>query len=183
MTVTLNDGTTMPTLIYGTGTSLREKDASHAVSSAILAGYRHIDCAQMYANEHSVGLGLSSSSITTSIPRADLYITTKILSVPDGLTVSDTLRDSLKKMQIEYVDMCLIHVPVGHRDLGETWRGLVKAREEGLCRSVGVSNFGVEDLEVLLGSGEVPAVNQVRFRTASDLNVSVYRELIDIGVD
>ncbi|KAI0747282.1 NADP-dependent oxidoreductase domain-containing protein [Irpex lacteus] len=162
MTVTLNDGTTMPTLIYGTGTSLREKDASHAVSSAILAGYRHIDCAQMYANESSVGLGLSSS-ITTSLSRADLYITTKILAVPEGLTVSDTLRDSLKKMQLEYVDMCLIHVPVGHRDLGETWKGLVRAREEGLCRNVGVSNFGVEDLEVIVGSGEVPAVNQIEF--------------------
>ena len=65
-------------------------------------------------------------------------------------------------MEDGYFDMCLVHVPVGHRNLGQSWRELVRAKEEGLCRSVGVSNFRVEDLEVIERSGsEVPTVNQV----------------------
>ena len=168
--VVLHDGTSMPTLIYGSGTALRDKDASQAIVSAIQAGYRHIDCAQMYKNEESVGRGISLSGV----PRDQLYITTKILPVPEGLTVGDTLRESLRKMGLGYVDMCLIHEPVGHRDLVETWKELVRAKEEGLCRSTGVSNFRVEDMELLRDSGaELPTINQVSTVTTAPLSPTV----------
>ena len=173
--VVLNDGTSMPTLIYGSGTALRDKDASQAIVSAIQAGYRHIDCAQMYKNEESVGRGISLSGV----PRDQLYITTKILPVPEGLTVGDTLRESLRKMGLGYVDMCLIHEPVGHRDLVETWKDLVRAKEEGLCRSIGVSNFRIEDIELLKASGtELPTVNQVS-RMITAPSISVVDMLVD----
>ncbi|KAI0086155.1 Aldo/keto reductase [Irpex rosettiformis] len=159
-TVVLNDGTSMPTLIYGSGTALRDKDASHAISSAIQVGYRHIDCAQMYKNEQSVGRGISLSGV----PRDELYITTKILPVPEGSSVVATLRDSLAKMGLGYVDMCLIHEPVGHRDLVRTWREVMGCKEAGLCRSIGVSNFRVEDLELLKSNyTDLPTVNQIEY--------------------
>jgi diketogulonate reductase-like aldo/keto reductase len=155
----LKDGSSMPYPIYGTGTSLRGKEVHQLVANAIKAGYRHLDCAQMYANEVSVGRGIAESGVS----RDELYITTKVVSVPEGLTVSDSLRDSLQKMKLDYVDLCLIHEPVGHRDLRDTWSEMERCKEEGLARSIGVSNFRVQDFEeISAGSTSLPVVNQVK---------------------
>lgn len=163
--VPLNDGTVFPWPAYGSGTSLRDKDASEQVSNAIKAGFRHIDCAQMYKNEESVGRGI----INSGVPRNELYITTKLLPVPEGLTAKDTLRESLQKMRLDYVDLLLIHVPVGHRDLKTTWREMEECKVLGLAKSIGVSNFRIRDLEEIRDDGSVssPVINQVSQDLAS----------------
>lgn len=156
--VSLNDRTSIPWLIYGSGTALRNKDASTPVINAIKAGYRHIDCAQMYQNEESVGKGIAESGV----PRDSLFITSKLLPVPEGKTAAETLRESLRKMGLECVDLFLIHEPVGHKDLKATWKEMEQCKAEGLTKSIGVSNFRIKDFEEILdGAGSVPVVNQV----------------------
>ena len=91
--ITLNDGTAMPALAFGSGTALWQRDAAEQVTNAIKAGFRHIDTAQMYANEESVGAGIAASGV----PRSELYICTKLDKVAHGQTVRDTLVTSLAK--------------------------------------------------------------------------------------
>lgn len=158
LTTPLNDGTLLPWPAYGSGTALRDTDARTPVAAALRAGLLHIDCAQMYRNEASVGAGLAAAGA----PRAALYVTTKLLPVPAGATAADTLRASLAAMGLAYVDMLLVHEPVGHVDLRVTWREVEACRAAGLARSIGVSNFRICDLETLEGA-TVPAINQARF--------------------
>ena len=137
---------------------MRNIDASQQVSSAIKAGFRHIDCAQMYKNEESVGKGIAESGV----PRSELYITTKLLPVPDEKTAVDTLRESLAKMRLDYVDLLLIHEPVGHRSLKDMWRETEECKKLGLAKSTGVSNFRIQDLEEIKGPNvSAPVINQV----------------------
>ncbi|EKM55130.1 uncharacterized protein PHACADRAFT_94947 [Phanerochaete carnosa HHB-10118-sp] len=162
--VPLNDGTLFPWPAYGSGTALRGTDASAPVSTAIHAGFRHIDCAQMYMNEASVGRGVASAVAEDGVPRAALYITTKLLAVPPGATAADTLRASLREMHLEYVDLFLVHEPARHADLRGVWREMEECRALGLARSIGVSNFRVKDLEEILEEGaSVPVINQIEF--------------------
>jgi diketogulonate reductase-like aldo/keto reductase len=157
--IALNDGTSIPWLGYGSGTALFNKDASESVAQAIKVGFRHIDAAQMYGNEDSVGAGIAASGV----PRAELYVTTKLGQVPAGGTVRDTLVESLRKLQLDYVDLFLIHMPTFHSDLKGVWRELEAAKREGLTRSIGVSNFQPQHLKEILEVATIqPAVNQVR---------------------
>ena len=111
--VKLNDGTTIPILAFGSGTALYGKDATKQVVQAIQAGFRHIDAAQMYRNEESVGEAI----VSAGVPRSELYITTKLGKLPAGKTVRDTLVESLRKLKLDYVDLFLIHMPNEHPDL------------------------------------------------------------------
>lgn len=157
--IRLTDGTSMPSLIYGSGTALRDREVADAVANAIKAGFRHIDCAQKYGNEESVGQGIARCGV----PRSSLYITTKLERVPEGQTAVDSLRESLRKMNLDYVDLLLVHEPVPHKDLKQTWKEVERCKEEGLTRSIGVSNFRVQDLEEIRdGATASPVVNQVR---------------------
>jgi diketogulonate reductase-like aldo/keto reductase len=166
--VLLHDGTRFPWPVYGSGTSLRDTDASEHIAGAIRAGFRHIDCAQMYQNEESVGRGIARSSV----PRPELYVTTKLLPVAEGLTVKDTLRETLRKMGLDYVDLVLLHEPVGHRDLKTTWREVEECKMLGLAKSIGVSNFRIQDLEEIRETGaSVPVINQVREHLTSGLKL------------
>lgn len=155
---TLIDGTEFIWPVYGSGTSLRDTDCSTQIAAALRAGFRHIDCAQMYHNEAAVGAGIAQSGV----PRGELYVTTKLLPAPAGATAADGLRASLRTMQLGYVDLFLVHEPVGHRDLADTWRQMEACRTLGLTKSIGVSNFRVRDLEEIRQGGvSVPVVNQV----------------------
>ncbi|KAJ3525824.1 hypothetical protein NM688_g8343 [Phlebia brevispora] len=157
-TVTLNDGTSMPLVAFGSGTKHRGTDASKHIADAIKAGFRHIDCAQMYKNEESVGKGI----VESGVPRVELYITTKLDRLPPGSTVRDALKVSLTRLRTDYVDMFLVHVPVVHDDLESVWRDMEACRLEGLTRSIGVSNFTPVFIERILAIATVPpAVNQI----------------------
>ncbi len=170
LSVALNDGSRMPWLAFGSGTSLREKDASKQISNAIKAGFVHIDCAQMYANEESVGTGIAQSGV----PRSSLYLTTKLDKLAAGQTVKDALIASLAKLKTDYVDLFLIHVPIVHEDIQATWTQMERCRLEGLTRSIGVSNFQTKHLEEILRVAVIPpAVNQVCHRLYGGYNAMV----------
>ena len=155
----LNDGASIPWLAIGSGTAHFGKDATAAVAQALRAGITHLDAAQIYRNEASVGEAIAQSGV----PRASLFLTTKLGPLPAGKTVRDTLVESLAKLQVEYVDLFLIHAPFQHPGrVVEVWKDMEECKKEGLAKSIGVSNAMVKDLEKILESGSiVPAVNQV----------------------
>jgi len=158
--VPLNDGTHAPWLAFGTGTALYGRDAADFVRVAIKNGITHLDGAQVYNNEESLGAGIRASGK----PRSELYVVTKLRVLSPGQTVKSSLIESLKKLGLEYVDLFLIHSPSpANQDgtLNELWKGMEQLQKEGLVKSIGVSNFGVEDLQLVLdGATVIPAVNQ-----------------------
>jgi diketogulonate reductase-like aldo/keto reductase len=155
----LNDGKAIPWLAIGTGTALYGQDATKSITEAINSGVTHLDGAQVYGNESSLGAGIAASGVA----RSNLFVTTKLGSIPNGKTVVDTLKESLGKLQLDYVDLFLIHAPFEHSDLLSVWKGMEEAHKAGLAKSIGVSNHRVKDLEKILSGGTVvPAVNQVR---------------------
>jgi 2,5-diketo-D-gluconate reductase A len=127
-----------------------------AVRWALELGYRHIDTAQAYGNEESVGQGLRESGV----PREEVFITTKFSPARND-PVAEAER-SLQRLGVDHVDLYIIHWPKG----GPTWAwpGMEQARELGFARSIGVSNFGVDELRQLLATATVPpVVDQVQF--------------------
>jgi len=158
----LNDGTHIPWLAFGTGTALYGRDATDFVKAAIDAGINHLDGAQMYKNEETLGEGIKLSGK----PRSELFITTKLLpTLPPGQTVESSLRDSLSKLGLDYVDLFLVHSPHPVNQtpgkLRAVWAEVEGVKKLGLAKSIGVSNFRVEDLNDILQTATiVPAVNQ-----------------------
>ncbi|KAF9527009.1 NADP-dependent oxidoreductase domain-containing protein [Crepidotus variabilis] len=164
-TFTLNTGTQIPWLGFGTGTALYSKDASQLVRQAIDAGVNHLDGAQMYNNEETLGTGIKQSGK----PRAELFITTKLNGkvLQPGQTIKDTLQVSLQKLGLEYVDLFLIHDPTpatkqSNETLIDWWKQMEGVYADGLAKAIGVSNFKVSDLEIILpGAKVIPAANQI----------------------
>ncbi|MCG8917252.1 aldo/keto reductase [Actinokineospora sp. PR83] len=155
----LNDGTTLPQIGYGVF-MISPDDVVAPLSAAIETGYRLIDTAAAYGNEEGVGKAIANSGV----PRAEFVVTTKLWNDDHGH--DETLRAfdrSADKLGLDTVDLYLIHYP--RPALGkyvESWRAMVRLREEGRIRSIGVSNFGVPELDRLAEeTGVVPAVNQV----------------------
>ena len=163
----LNTGATIPWLGFGTGTALYGKDAANLVHLAIDNKITHLDGAQAYNNEDSLGAGIKAAGK----PRSELFVTTKLGNLAPGQTVKESLQASLKKLGLDYVDLFLIHDPTPatkEGKLAQWWQGMEEVQREGLAKSIGVSNFRVEDLKVILDSGKVvPAVNQAGFLPTS----------------
>ena len=158
-TVTLNDENTIPVIGLGVA-ELSDSETERAVSTALEAGYRLIDTASAYGNEEAVGRAIASSGV----PREELFVTTKLATEDQGFGASqDALAASLERLGLEYVDLYLIHWPAG--DAGkyvDSWGGLMKSREDGFTKSIGVSNFHAEDLSNVIDlSYFTPAVNQI----------------------
>jgi 2,5-diketo-D-gluconate reductase A len=158
-TVTLNDENTIPVIGLGVG-ELSDSETEQAVSTALQAGYRLIDTAAAYGNEEAVGRAIAASGV----PRDELFITTKLATENQGFQASqDALSASIERLGLEYVDLYLIHWPGG--DPGkyvDSWGGLMKRKEDGFTRSIGVSNFHAEDLSNVIDlSYFTPAINQI----------------------
>jgi 2,5-diketo-D-gluconate reductase A len=145
----------MPLLGFGTW-QLTGPDAVRATSTALAAGYRHVDTATMYRNESEVGTALRDSGIE----RSDVFVTTKLPS-NEAADPRGTLTESLRQLKTSYVDLWLIHWPTG--DDERVWDAFMAAREEGLARDIGVSNFSLAQLDELTARGMTPAVNQIRW--------------------
>ena len=155
--VCLNDGRLIPQLGLGVWQTRAGATCEAAVLTALEAGYRHIDTASMYGNEESVGAAIHKSGI----PREQIFVTTKLWNSHHG-NPERALETSLRKLQMYYVDLYLIHYPVRQRI--QSWRALELLRERGEARSIGVSNFTVRHLTELLRETKcIPAVNQVEF--------------------
>ncbi len=150
-------GGSMPLLGFGTW-QIRGEEASRATVAALEAGYRHLDTATVYRNEGEVGRGLAESGVA----RADVFVTTKCPPNHAGHAL-DTLRRSLELLGTDQVDLWLIHWPGDGSQVG-LWRSFVEAREQGLARDIGVSNFDVGMIdEITEATGTAPAVNQIEW--------------------
>jgi 2,5-diketo-D-gluconate reductase A len=152
----LADGNEMPLLGLGVWQVENGRECADSVRWALELGYRHIDTAQAYGNEEGVGQGLRESGV----PREDVFITTKFH--PSRKDPVAEIERSLQRLGVDVVDLYIIHWPPG----GPTWAwpGMERAHELGYARSVGVSNFGVDDLRQLLATATVrPVVDQVQF--------------------
>ncbi len=152
----LADGTSMPALGLGVWQVPDGPECENAVRWALELGYRHIDTAQAYGNEASVGRALAQSGV----PREDVFITTKFF--PRHSDPAAEAERSLRRLGVDQVDLYIVHWPAG----GPTWAwpGMEQARERGHARSIGVSNFSVAELgEVMAIAGTPPVVNQVQF--------------------
>ncbi|WP_020575937.1 aldo/keto reductase [Actinopolymorpha alba] len=158
LVVPLNDGRRIPLLGFGTW-QLRGNEARQAVSRALEAGYRHIDSATGYANETEVGAALRESGL----PREEVFVTTKL--PPDHVgRERRTLEESLAKLDADHLDLWLIHWPPGGTAGVESWRVFVQAQAEGLVRSIGVSNYSLDQIDELTSAtGVTPAVNQIKW--------------------
>lgn len=182
----LNNDVAMPVFGLGTFQSEKGKTTQQAVLWALEAGYRHIDTAAIYGNEADVGQAIQESGV----PRQQIFVTTKVWNGDQGF--STTLRaydESLKRLQMNYVDLYLIHWPIKDTR-AEAWKALVRLYEEKRVRAIGVSNYTVPHLEEILASSPViPAVNQfelspfltrqslVRFCQAHHIQVESYSPL------
>ncbi|KAJ4487778.1 oxidoreductase [Lentinula aciculospora] len=145
-TFTLNDGAQISWLGFGTGTALYHKDSADA------------------ENEESLGQGIKDSGVA----REKVFVTTKVLKTLEGESVKATLKGSLKRLGLDYVDLFLIHSPTaalkagGKAGLRAWWKEMEELKKEGLAKSIGVSNFAVEHMEIILEDATIiPAVNQI----------------------
>ena len=155
----LNDGHAIPQVGLGIW-QVPEAKTAETVAAALRLGYRLIDGAAIYGNEAGLGDGLRLSGV----PRDEVFVTSKVWNTDQGHDATlRAVETSLKRLSLDRLDLCLIHWPVPARDLYvDTWRALIRLREEGRVRSIGVSNFMGDHLERIIGeTGAVPVVNQI----------------------
>ena len=154
---TLNNGVKMPVVGFGVFQVKDEEECKRVVLDAIDAGYRLIDTAQSYGNEEAVGKAIQE----TSVPREELFITTKVWISNYGYEKAKaSVEESLKKMQLDYFDLVLLHQPF--KDYHGAYRALIDLYKEGKIKAIGVSNFYPDRLvDLALDTEVVPAVNQV----------------------
>lgn len=165
----LFNGVEVPQLALGTWL-IDDAKVADAVVSAVRLGYRHIDTAQAYGNEHGVGEGIRKSGI----PRDQIFITSKVAAEhKDYRSAADSINETLRRMELDYLDMMIVHSPQPWAEVNqsdyrypegnrEAWRALTDAYHAGKIRAIGVSNFLKEDIENLWENAEIkPMVNQV----------------------
>lgn len=153
----LNNGIKMPMVGFGVFQIHDAKTTQTVVEEAIKTGYRLIDTAQVYGNEEAVGKAIKASGV----PREELFITTKLwISDFSYKAAKDAFNESLRKLDLDYVDLYLLHQPFG--DIFGAWRALEELYKEGKIKAIGVSNFKPDQLANLAAFNEVtPAVNQI----------------------
>ncbi len=157
-------GMSMPALGLGTW-RMKGAECTQAVQHALGLGYRHIDTAEMYGNEEAVGEALAHGGV----PRGEVHLTTKVWYenlAPDAM--QRAIEASLTKLRTPYVDLYLIHWPAPQMDLPAAIEALVRVKEEGLARAIGVSNFPVALLQQAMEMGAPIAANQVEYHVLLD---------------
>jgi len=168
-TFTINSDTAIPAVGFGTYL-ISNEEAETAISSAITAGYRHIDTASGYQNEETVGAGIKKGLQDLGLKRADLFVTAKLWPGNPAWgdapkTGAQTIAEcdaSLARLEVDYTDLYLIHAPYGGDMRLEQWRALLELQQSGKARSIGVSNFNIDHLEEIKAAGlPMPEANQI----------------------
>lgn len=156
----LNTGAQIPAIGFGTWQIYLNRRAKSAVIDALHAGYRLIDTARIYGNETGVGQAINESDIA----REKIFVTTKLWNASQGYDKTlKAFKGSMKRLDLEYVDLYLIHWPVSGKR-SESWKAMTEIYKSGRAKAIGVSNYTVRHLEELLAETSiVPAVNQVEF--------------------
>uniref|UniRef100_T1IHA7 NADP-dependent oxidoreductase domain-containing protein n=1 Tax=Strigamia maritima TaxID=126957 RepID=T1IHA7_STRMM len=197
-TLKLNDGHSIPSLGLGTANTnnLKEGEYRKIFKEAVSVGYRHFDTAWVYANQKEIGAGLREILVEGNLQRDDFFITTKVWNTfHKKENVLANCQTSLSELQLNYVDLLLMHFPMGWKECGtdfmlkdengkcinsdvdylETWQGLEECHKNGWAHSIGVSNFNKDQLKRLLENCKIkPTVNQVETHP-----YLVHQELID----
>jgi 2,5-diketo-D-gluconate reductase A len=158
-TVALDDGVEIPQLGFGVF-QVPPEDTQEVVEEALASGYRHVDTAGAYRNEAGVGAALAA----TGLDRGEVFVTTKLWNSEQGYdSTLAAFDESLERLGLDQVDLYLIHWPMPTEDRYlDTWRAFERIQDEGRARSIGVSNFRIEDLERLRDEAErMPTVNQI----------------------
>lgn len=166
----LKDGKSIPKIGFGTGTAWYKPDGKgpfdqslvDILKKAIGAGFHHIDCADAYGTEKELGVAIRESGV----PREKLFITTKVQD--NVLNISQAIDDSLKKLQLSFVDLYLIHTPYfadNDKDLQKAWKDMEEVKKTGKAKSIGVSNYLRPHLEATLRTAvSPPVINQIEFQ-------------------
>lgn len=151
------DGVQIPQLGFGVW-QVSADDAEHAVTTALRAGYRHVDTAAAYENEEGVGRAVRAAGV----PREKVFVTTKLWNGDHG-RAEQAFDESLARLGLDYVDLFLIHWPVPEQDrYVQAWRGLEKIYRDGRAKAIGVSNFTVATLTRLMEETDItPSINQI----------------------
>ncbi|WP_223700915.1 aldo/keto reductase [Sutcliffiella deserti] len=159
-TTKLHNGVDMPWFGLGVFKVEEGQEVEQSVQMAIQAGYRSIDTAAIYKNEEGVGKAIKEAGV----PREDLFITTKVWNADQGYeTTLAAFETSMKKLDLEYLDLYLVHWPVKGKYV-DTWKALEKLYKDGKVRAIGVSNFQIHQLQDILDVAEIkPMVNQVEY--------------------
>ncbi len=177
--VTLRDGEEIPQLGFGVF-QVPPSDTAEVATRALLAGYRHLDTAAAYRNEAGVGQAVRAAGLD----RAEVFITTKCFNDDQGFQqATHALKTSLGQLEMDYVDLYLIHWPVpAHDKYVETWQAFIELQAQGLVRSIGVSNFQPAHLErIIAETGVTPTVNQVELHPLLQ-QPGLRKEHTDLGI-
>ena len=180
--IKLNSGNSIPSVGLGTWT-MNDTIARQAVKDAISVGYRHIDTAWRYENEKGVGLGIKDLIDEQKIKRENLFITSKVWNTFHGKALAvEAIKESLSNLGLDYLDLALVHWPTGFKSgiddfypkhpngsiipsdesIEQTWSGMEDLYRQGLAKSIGVSNFNINQLKRLLKVATIkPSLNQV----------------------
>ncbi|KAI0368608.1 Aldo/keto reductase [Pilatotrama ljubarskyi] len=150
------------------------QEAYNAVRWALEAGYRHIDSAEWYYNEKECGRAIKDFCAATGTPREAIFFTTKLMHNNGYAAAKAAVRKSLKECDLGYIDLYLIHGPIGGpQKRAVSWKAAVEAKAEGIVRSIGVSNYGIKHLQEMVDAGvELPVLNQIDlhpFMTRTDI--------------
>ena len=158
--VTLNNGQKIPWIGFGVWMMSDGMEVEQSVSDALEVGYRSVDTATIYGNEKGVGLAIRESGLN----REDIFLTSKVWNSDQGFdSTKRAFEESLAKLQVDYLDLYLIHWPVAGR-FNETWSAMEEIYNEGLAKSIGVSNFMIHHLKELLDQASIiPTINQIEF--------------------
>jgi 2,5-diketo-D-gluconate reductase A len=178
--ITLRDDGEIPQLGFGVF-QIPPEETVETTLQAFQAGYRHIDTAAAYRNEAEVGQAFRASAL----PREEVFITTKCFNTEHGYDKAQrAFKESLEKLELDYVDLYLIHWPVPSKDLYvETWKAFIELQKEGLVRSIGVSNFQPAHLRrIIEETGVTPSVNQVELHPYFQQD-GLRREHADLGIE
>lgn len=188
-TITLNNGIKIPKLALGVW-EIPDNEVSSSVRSAIDIGYRHIDTAQAYGNERGVGEGVRNASVD----REKIFVNSKVAAeIKDYDTAKKSIDETLNKMELDYLDMMIIHNPQPWKEVNqsngrhfegnlETWRAMEDAVKAGKLKTIGVSSFDKEDLDNLIKNSDTkPVVNQVQIHIG-DTPMDIIKYSQDNGI-